>query len=166
MVRRSIWSAKNLPKCLDLSMCDEVNLYWCDLDGMSHLHFKEGAKVNLSGAENLPKHLDVSPCAEVDLTECDLQGQPNLRFKEGSKVDLRDAYNLQGKLDFSMCSEVNLTDCDLGAVKKLVFKNRQQMEESGAELPYEWNGKLVFTDEQPEPPALGLAMSAKVKSGR
>ena len=27
-------------------------------------------------------------------------------------------------------------------------------------------GKLVFTDEQPEPPALGLAMSAKTLGGR
>ena len=157
----------NLPKYLDFSMCDEVNLSNCNLCGMSHLRFKNGAKVDLSFAKNLPKHLDVSPCAEVDLTECDLQGQPNLRFKEGSKVDLRDAYNLQGNLDFSMCSEVNLTGCRFGTVKELIFKNREQMEKSGAELPYEWKGKLVFTDEQQqEPLALGLAMTAKANGGR
>ena len=81
-------------------------------------------------------------------------------------MDLRDAYNLQGKLDFSMCSEVNLTGCGFGAVKELIFKNRQQMEESGAELPYKWEGKLVFADEQQQTPSLGLVMSAKAKGGR
>ena len=159
-------NAKNLPPNLDFSMCSRVDLEECDLSEQPNLCFKDGASVDLSGAKNLPKHLDVSPCAEVDLTECDLQGQPNLRFKDGAVVDLRDAYNLQGKLDFSMCEEVNLERCSLWAVQKLVFKNREQMEKSQAHLPYDWKGKLVFADEQQEPPALGLAMTAKTKGGR
>ena len=40
------------------------------------------------------------------------------------------------------------------------------MKKSYAKLPDGWKGKIVFADEQPEPPALGLAMSAKAKGGR
>ena len=178
------------PKNMDVSKCDEVNFNWCDLQGVQsirfkdgakdevklsgcdlseqpNLCFKEGAKVDLSWAKNLPSNLDFSICDEVDLSYCNLSEQPHLRFKDGARVDLREAKNLPRNLDFSMCDEVDLHYCNLRRVQKLVFKNREQMKESGAELPYEWNGKLVFTDEQQqEPPALGLAMSAKVKSGR
>ena len=158
--------AKNLPPHLDFSQCDVVDLGWCDLSEQPNLRFKDGAKVDLYRAENLPANLDFSMCDEVDLRRCDLSEQPNLCFKDGAKVDLYRAENLPANLDFSMCDEVDLDECDLGAVKELVFKNRQQMEDSCAELPQNWKGKLVFADEQPEPPALGLAMSAKTPGGR
>ena len=158
--------AKNLPENLDFSMCDEVKLSGCDLSEQPNLCFKEGAKVDLSWAKNLPSNLDFSICDEVDLSYCNLSEQPHLRFKDGARVDLREAKNLPRNLDFSMCDEVDLHYCNLRRVQKLVFKNREQMEESGAELPYKWEGKLVFTDEQQQTPSLGLAMSAKVKSGR
>ena len=156
-----------LPPNLDFSHCAVVNLRYCDLSSQPNLRFKDGAKVSLYDAKNLPVNLDVSCCDEVNLGWCDLSEQSNLRFKDGAKVDLYSAENLPANLDFSMCSKVNLTDCRrFGAVKELVFKNRQQMVDSCAELPDDWKGKLVFADEQPEPPSLGLAMSAKVKSGR
>ena len=158
--------ARNLPANIDFSQCDEVDLTKCDLQGVQSLRFKDGAKVSLYDAKNLPVNLDVSCCDEVNLGWCDLSEQSNLRFKDGAKVDLYSAENLPANLDFSMCSKVNLTVCRFGAVKELVFKNRQQMEDSCAEFPDDWKGKLVFADEQPEPPALGLAMSAKAKGGR
>ena len=158
--------AYNLPPNLDFSHCAVVNLRYCDLSSQPNLRFKDGAKVSLYDAKNLPVNLDVSCCDEVNLGWCDLSEQSNLRFKDGAKVDLYRAENLPANLDFSMCSKVNLTVCRFGAVKELVFKNRQQMEDSCAEFPDDWKGKLVFADEQPEPPALGLAMSAKAKGGR
>ena len=156
-----------LPPNLDFSHCAVVNLRYCDLSSQPNLRFKDGAKVSLYDAKNLPVNLDVSCCDEVNLGWCDLSEQSNLRFKDGAKVDLYSAENLPANLDFSMCSKVNLTDCRrFGAVKELVFKNRQQMVDSCAELPDDWKGKIVFTDEEQEPPALGLAMSAKAKGGR
>ena len=159
--------AENLPENLDLSCCDEVSLRKSDLRGMSHLRFKNGAKVNLKEAKYLPHNLDFSMCDEVNLSYCDLSGQPNLCFYEGAKVYLTGTENLPPNLDVSCCDEVDLDLCDLSSVKKLIFKNRQQMEKSAAKLPDDWTGKLVFADEQPEPPALGLAMTAaKTKGGR
>ena len=149
---------------IDFSMCDEVKLCHCDLSEQPNLCFKEGAKVYLNGAENLPANLDFSMCSEVNLDGCDLSEQPNLCFKNGAKVSLT-AYNLPANLDFSMCDEVDLHYCNLRRVQKLVFKNRKQMEKSGAELPYKWEGKLVFADEQREAD-LNLAMTAKAKGGR
>ena len=75
-------------------------------------------------------------------------------------------FALKKVLDFSICDEVDLHYCNLSRVQKLVFKNRQQMQESQAYLPDGWKGKIVFADEQPEPPALGLAMGSKAKGGR
>ena len=103
--------AKNLPKDLDVSMCDEVDLSRCDLDGLN-LKFKEGAEVYLVGAKNLPTNLDVSMCDKVDLNDCNLE-KINLKFKEGAKVDLNGATNLPTNLDVSMCDEVSLSYCDL-----------------------------------------------------
>ena len=158
--------AYNLPPNLDFSHCAVVNLRYCDLSSQPNLRFKDGAKVSLYDAKNLPVNLDVSCCDEVNLGWCDLSEQSNLRFKDGAKVDLYRAENLPENLDFSMCSKVNLTVCRFGAVKELVFKNRQQMEDSCAEFPDDWKGKLVFADEQQQTPSLGLVMSAKAKGGR
>ena len=155
-----------LPENLDFSQCSAVNLRECDLSEQPNLCFYEGAKVYLNGAENLPENLDFSMCDEVKLSGCDLSEQPNLCFKEGAKVDLSWAKNLPPNLDFSICDEVDLHYCNLSRVQKLVFKNRQQMQESQAYFPDGWKGKIVFADEQPEPPSLGLAMSAKAKGGR
>ena len=139
--------AKNLPENLDFSCCNEVDLSGCDLSEQPNLRFKDGAKVYLGYAKNLPPNLDFSQCDEVNLRYCDLSKQPNLRFKDGARVVLFDARNLPPNLDVSPCAEVDLAECDLSSVKKLVFKNREQMEESGAKLPDDWKGKLVFTDE-------------------
>ena len=159
--------AKNLPANLDFSCCDEVDLTWCDLSEQPNLRFKYGAKIDLRHAYHLPANLDFSCCDEVYLTWCDLSEQPNLRFKDGAKVYLTGTENLPPNLDVSCCDEVDLHYCNLSRVQKLVFKNRQQMQESQAYLPDDWKGKIVFADEQQqEPPALGLAMTAKVKGGR
>ena len=158
--------AYHLPENVDFSQCSAVNLRECDLSEQPNLCFYEGAKVYLNGAENLPENLDFSMCDEVKLSGCDLSEQPNLCFKEGAKVDLSWAKNLPPNLDFSICDEVDLHYCNLSRVQKLVFKNRQQMQESQAYFPDGWKGKIVFADEQPEPPSLGLAMSAKAKGGR
>ena len=143
-------------------------LSYCDLSEQANLCFKDGAKVVFSDAKNLPPNLDFSCCDRIDLYSCDLSEQSHLRFRSNAKVDLRDTYNLPENLDVSMCAEVDLTDCDLSAVKKLVFKNRQQMEDSCAELPDDWTGKLVFADEerQKTSSSLGLAMSVKTNDGR
>ena len=141
---------KKLPPNLDFSRCDMVDLSSCDLSNQPHLAFKDGAIVNLSKAYNLPSNLDFSQCDRVRLSGCDLSNQSNLAFKDGAIVNLSEAYNLPLNLDFSRCDNVDLEGCDLGSVQKLTFINREQMENSGAKLPDDWKGKLVFADEQPE----------------
>ena len=158
---------KNLPLNLDFSQCDEVDLDFCDLCSQPNLRFKNGAKVKLQLAKNLPHNLDFSQCDDLDLSWCLLVKQLNLCFKKGAKVNLSGAVILPQQLDVSMCSDVKLKNCSLSVVKKLVFKNRKQMEDSCAELPQNWKGELVFTDdEQQQTPALGLAMAAKNSDGR
>ena len=130
--------ATNLPKDLDVSMCDEVDLRCCDLKGIN-LKFKEGARVYLMEAKNLPKDLDVSMCDWVDLSRCDLKGI-DLKFREGAKLSLWGAKNLPKDLDVSMCDVVILRGCDLGEIK-LRFKNEIQLISSlGAEV--------TFTDDE------------------
>ena len=162
----SLDDALNVPHDLDVSPCSSITLDWQELDRFDELKFRDGAKVYLRQCGDVPADLDFSMCSEVDFEEDNLGNVQRLCFKDGAKVDLAFAYNLPEKLDISMCSKVDFEECDLSAVKELIFKNRQQMKKSHAKLPDGWKGKLVFADEQPEPPALGLAMSAKTPGGR
>ena len=119
----SLYKVKNLPKYLDVSMCDKISLWWCDLSGVEELKFKEGAEVNLSCAENLKEDLDVSMCNYVDLRGCDLSKFKNLKFKEGGRVCLIGATNFSECLDLSMCNYVDLRYCNFKGVKKIKFRD-------------------------------------------
>ena len=122
----------NFPKNMDVSKCDEVNLNWCDLQGVQSIRFKDGAKVDLGGAYHLPANLDFSQCSEVNLSYCVLSEQPNLRFKNGAKIDLCGAYYLPENLDFSQCSAVNLRECDLSEQPNLCFYEGAKVYLNGA----------------------------------
>ena len=129
----SLWKATNLPKDLDLSMCDEVSLVGCDLKGIK-LKFKEGAVVYLAYANNLPTNLDVSMCDMVNLRGSDLEGI-NLKFREGARVSLSEAKNLPSNLDLSMCDKVDLSECDLDGLN-LKFKEGARVHlNQGIKLP-------------------------------
>ena len=119
-------------------MCDEVDLFNCDLDGID-LEFREGAKVGLSIAKNFPSNLDLSMCDKVNLIYCDLKGI-KLKFKEGSTVWLAYAKNLPKNLDVSMCDDVKLRGCDLDGIN-LRFKNEEQLIKS-------LGAKVTFTDDE------------------
>ena len=126
----SLSKATNLPKDLDVSMFEEVDLSCCDLRGIN-LKFREGAKVYLTGATNLPHDLDVSMCDWVALDKCNLEGI-NLKFREGGRVYLADATNLPHDLDVSMCDEVNLSWCDMEG-NNLKFKEGARVYLCGVE---------------------------------
>ena len=130
--------AKNLPKDLDVSRCDYVGLYGCDLDGID-LEFREGSEVCLWHAKNLPTNLDVSMCDKVDLRYCDLDGI-DLEFREGAVVYLADAKNLPKDLDVSMCDFVYFAGCDLERIN-LRFKNEEQLIKS-------LGARVTFTDDE------------------
>ena len=83
--RVNFCEATNLPKDLDVSMCDEVDLRCCDLEGID-LKFREGAKVSLWGAKNLPKDLDVSMCDKVDMEYTDISKVKELKFKNEEQM--------------------------------------------------------------------------------
>ena len=119
----------NLPKNLDVSMCDWVDLNNCNLE-KNNLKFKERAWVNLGHAKNLPHDLDVSMCDEVNLSGCDLRGI-NLKFKEVAYVNLSGETNLDKDLDVSMCDVVSLSWCDLRGIK-LKFKEGAKVYLDGA----------------------------------
>ena len=121
--------AINLPKDLDVSMCSEVKLTGCDLEGLD-LKFREGAEVNLNNAEKLPKDLDVSMCSKVELIGCDLEGL-ELKFREGAEVYLSAAENLPKKLDLSMCSKVDLIECNVEGLE-LKFREGAEVDLGGA----------------------------------
>ena len=93
--------AKNLPKDLDVSMCDAVRLSGCDLEGIN-LKFREGAEVDLSRAKNLPKVLDLSKCSNVRMSGCDLSSVYEIKLKDKTQQMkfTRDAKNFDGKVNF------------------------------------------------------------------
>ena len=148
----SLSGAKNLPTDLDVSMCDEVSLSWCDLRGIK-LKFKEGAVVYLNEATNLPKDLDVSMCDYVILTNCNLEGI-NLKFKDMATVNLGKAKNLSKDLDVSMCDGVIMKDADISNLKELKFKNEKQMKDSQVKIPEDWKGKIIYTDDEKLAPVI------------
>ena len=140
----SLYKVKNLPKYLDVSMCDKISLWWCDLSGVEELKFKEGAEVNLSCAENLKEDLDVSMCNYVDLRYCNFKGVKKIKFRDGAKVNFGLADKLPEELDVSMCSEVSFSECDLRGVKKIKFKNLKQKNESMRRAE-NFSGKVVYS---------------------
>ena len=156
----SLSVAKNLPTNLDVSMCDEVSLSYCDLIGFD-LKFKEGAKVYLDVAENLSTNLDVSMCDKVDLRDCDLEGI-NLKFRKGAEVNLSGTTNLPTNLDVSMCECVLFSErtdfgvmyADISNVKELKFKNEKQMKDSQVKIPEGWKGKIIYTDDEKQMPII------------
>ena len=81
----SLSEAKNLPKDLDVSMCDEAKLGYCNMEGIS-LKFKERARANLAYANNLPSNLDVSMCDWVNLHGCDLSNVKKIKFKNKEQM--------------------------------------------------------------------------------
>ena len=81
----SLSKAKNLPKDLDVSMCDSVNLSECDLDGLN-LKFKEGARVRLNQGIKLPSNLDVSMCEYVNMKGVDISNIKELKFKNEEQM--------------------------------------------------------------------------------
>ena len=107
-----------LPKDLDVSMCDEVDLTDCDLTN-NKLAFKKDSVAILDGA-TLPNtdDIDVSKCGQVFLRDCDLRNA-KLTFAKDSGVDLRGAV-LPDTFDLSACQAVVASGCDL-ANTKLIF---------------------------------------------
>ena len=125
--------AKNLHSNLDISMCDYVDLYKCNLEGIN-LKFREGAKVSLFGAKNLPSNLDVSMCDEVSLWEEDVSGM-NLKLKEGSKIRLCRVKNLPKDLNVSMYNLVNLNGNDLSEINLRFREGAKVYLEGAKKLP-------------------------------
>ena len=92
---------KNLPKDLDVSMCDTVSLSGCDLEGIN-LKFREGAFVDLSWAVNLPKVLDLSKCSNVRMSGCDLSSVYEIKLKDRVQEMefMKGTENFKGKVSF------------------------------------------------------------------
>ncbi len=78
--------ADNLPD-IDVSCCDKVDLFNCDLKNVTKLTFKDRAAVSLPCAIHLPEDLDVSMCSEVDLSYCDLAAVKKLRFRNQAQLN-------------------------------------------------------------------------------
>ncbi len=137
---------KNLPETLDVSMCDEVDLSETDLSPVKSLKFKEGSAVYLWKSKNLPETIDLSICDKVNLSHTNLSTVKSLKFKEGAEVDLYNSENLPADLDVSLCDQIYLNDSDLSTVKTLKFKNKQQLRDSKAKCPDNWQGNIIYTD--------------------
>ncbi len=160
--------ASGLPRNLDVSKCSGVSFYQCDLKELSSVCFRDGAEVNLQKARNLPPQTDFSTCSVLMLNSCNLKDQTELRFKDGAEVYLQKAHNLPKQIDFSMCKdgEVWLKNCDFTGVERLVFKNRTQFRESSAYIPDDWQGGIIFADEQPQADLTNMAFMANAQGGR
>ena len=142
-----LYNSKNLPADLNVSTCDKVRLSCTDLSAIKTLKFKDGTEVDLYNSENLPANLDVSMCDKVYLNCTNLSGIKSLKFKDGAEVNLSGCQNLPANLDFSMCNRVRLFQTDLSPVKSLKFKNKQQLKESDAEFPKNWQGKIQYSND-------------------
>lgn len=155
---------QNIPAFLDVSSCAAVDLGNVNLAPLKQLNFRKGAEVVFEYAENLPKNLDFSHCSLVNLNYCDLGDVKNLKFAPGAEVYLDGAYNYCGDLNFTACSELSLYEFDLENVGCLRFKNQKQLDESGLEIPDDWQGGIIFADEQPQADLTNMAYMTNAKS--
>ena len=71
----------------------------------------------------------------------------DLKFTEGASVDLALCV-LPQNIDFSMCRDVSEFVANYNNVKTITFKNQQQMEKNSLEIPSDWQGKIIFTEEK------------------
>lgn len=118
-------------------VCDDVDLYECDLSKVKEFKFREGADVWLLQAKNFPEVLDFSQCFNVDLGKCDLSLVKELKFREGAKAAFWKAISLPKDLDVSMCSYTDLGLCDLKGLN-LKFKEGSKVDLGGAiNLPHD-----------------------------
>ena len=116
-------SVKKMPKNIDVSDVEKVDLSWCDISSCEDLKFKDGAKVIFSRGTKFPKVLDLSSLDEVNLSECDLTGVEEIKFKEGSKVKLDRVKGLPKDIDFTLFSEISLVGCDLKDFDSIQFRD-------------------------------------------
>ena len=137
--------ARNLPLNLDISMCEYVDFYRCDLEGIK-LKFRDNSRIYLNSVISLPTDLDVSMCKEIGLCGLNLK-YCNLKFKKGAIVSMISAKSLPEKLDVSMCGGVKMTGANVSNVKELKFKNKRQMEDSEIKIPEGWTGKIIYEEE-------------------
>ncbi len=145
----NLYGCQNPPADLDVSMCSKANLGNIDFARVNSLKFKEGAAIKLYGSQNLPADTDFSPCQKVCLFKTDLSNLKSLKFREGATVELLNCQNLPEHLDFSMCSKVDIEIKDFSAITSLKFKNRQQQENSRIQIPEDWQGNIIYTDDFP-----------------
>lgn len=117
-------NCSNLPKVLDLSMCENVVFNDTDLKGVEKIKFCIGRRICLSGAYNFPEVLSFPPLTNfnsVCLNDCDLIGVKKLEFSPKTDVEFERAKNLPENLDLSNCYHVDLTEADLAGVKNIKF---------------------------------------------
>ena len=100
--------SKNLPKVLDVSNCDMVNLTGADLTGVEKIKFKKGARVSFWEAKGLPKKLDVSMCEYVSFFCCDMTGVEEVKFFDEKHKDtcMDRAENFSGKIKYDNVSKI------------------------------------------------------------
>ena len=158
-----------LPDDLDVSNCAKVEFNSYDLSAFNNLKFKDGAEVSFLNSTALPDVLDVANCSKVNFRGCDLKHFNELHFDNAEFVSFAYVKSYPQVLDVSNCKNVyfaeNVSDAMFQNSKKFIFKNRQQMNSFNFKTPENWQGQIVFADEQHD---LNLTMmaAAKVKGGR
>lgn len=154
---------KNLSGVLDFSMCDEVNLYGCDLSKVTEIKFKAGATVNLGQVKGLPENTDLSMLGDVSLfntdlskikklnfgknckvkiAKCDLSNLDEITFDEGVVLDIS-SEAINREIDFSKCKKVHMNKVDASGCK-MDFSSCEEVDMRNCELN---NSHINFGDD-------------------
>ena len=124
----SLRRVSELPKVLDLSGFDKVNLSEANLDGVEKIIFKEGAEVDLSEARNMSCDMNVDAPKKLNLRGCNLTKVKNLSFAEGADVNLMGATLDVSKVDFSVFDKLAINYVDFSGVNELNFRKGAKIE--------------------------------------
>ncbi len=127
--------AIHLPKVMDFSACNEVNLANCDLAPVKSIAFKLGSSVDLTKAKNFPETFDLSMCGDIVLGGSDFAGTKILKLGKGKRINLYGVDNLPKDLDASGYDEVFLGREELMTVKRLKLKGRKQQKALAGFIP-------------------------------
>lgn len=138
---------KNIPDDIDFYKPYYITLRGIDLSVLKNTTFDNCRHLSLSDCPNLPPYLDLSRCDLIGLSDMDLAPIKTVNFKEDSYIDIISCKNLPQKLDFSKCKKVWLKSTDTTGVKSISFKNSAQQEQSNINLPADYQGKIIYTDD-------------------
>lgn len=138
----SVWfyDLTGFPEGMDLSVCEKVNLQYCDLSKLPKQNFDDVEELKITNSV-LPSWLKAFKCKKLSLNNCDLKELDEIEFNQVGDATIEKCYNLPEVMDFREIGKLSFEDNDCSEVQKMIFKDKDQMFE--ADLG-KYKGKIIY----------------------